>query len=108
MQKRLDKLEEKIDLIVDKLHDQNVTLARNTESLILHEKRTDIAEQKLNLLENEYKEHSTRDMLRLENIESKLDPIYKHVTVVNTAFKYIIPAVAGILGFLFKIGIIKF
>lgn len=108
MQKKLDKLEEKIDIIVDKLHEQNVTLARNTESLILHEKRTDLAEKKLNLLEIQYKEYSTKDAVRLENIESKLEPIYKHVNIVSVVFKYVLPTMAGILGFLFKIGVIKF
>jgi vacuolar-type H+-ATPase subunit H len=106
MEKRLDKLEERLDTIIDKLHEQNVTLARNTESLIIHEKRTDLAEQKLELLQKAYSEHAIKDDLILQSIESKLNPIYKHVSVVGVILKYVLPAIAGIVGFLYKLGII--
>src|SRR5574343_603622 len=107
MEKRIDKLEEKIDVIIDKLHQQNLTLVRNTESLEVHEKRTDIAEQKLGLLEKEFIEHSSKDDLVLSEINTKLTPIYKHVNVVNVILKYVLPALAGLITFLLKIGFIK-
>lgn len=107
MEKRLDKLEEKLDTIIEKLQDQNLTLARNTDSLVIHEKRTDLAEQKLNVLELEYKAHFNKDELVLGSIEEKLTPIYKHVTLVNAMVKYVLPAVTAVLAFLFKIGVIK-
>lgn len=107
MEKRIDKMDAKLDIIIEKLHEQNIVLARNTDSLIVHEKRTDLAEQKLELLQVEYKAHSAIDEARLGDIEAKLDPIVKHVNIVNAAFVYVIPALAAILGFLLKFGIIK-
>jgi hypothetical protein len=104
---RLLRIEEKLDKLTEKLHETNVTLARNTESLIIHEKRTDLAEQKLTLLEREFSEHSKKDDIVLNDIQLKLEPIYNHVNLVNIVVKYIIPAVSGIILFLVKLDIFK-
>lgn len=108
MEKRIDRLEEKLDTVIEKLHEQNVILARNTESLIVHEKRTDLAEQKLELFQNEYERRLVLEDKVLNAIQDKLEPISKHVTIVNAVFKYMLPAISGLVVFLVKIGIIKF
>lgn len=105
---KLARIEEKLDKISDKLEEIDEVLSENTTSLIIHEKRTDIAENKLNLLEVQFKEYIARDSALLKEIEVKLDPIHTHVAVVGIVFKYIIPAVAGLLVFLFKLGILKY
>lgn len=105
---RLVRIEDKLDKISEKLQETNVTLAENTQSLIIHEKRTDLAESRLSLLELQLKENTTKDKIILENIETKLEPIHNHVTIVNAIVKYVAPAIAAILVFLFKIGIIKY
>lgn len=105
---RLIRIEDKLDRLTDKLQDTNVILAENTKSLVIHEKRTDIAEQKLGLLEIEFKAHSAKDEIILENIDTKLGPIYTHVNLVNVTIKYVIPAVVGVLGILFKLGLLKY
>ena len=105
---RLARIEHKLDKITEKLQETNIVLAENTKSLIIHEKRTDIAENKLNLLEVQFKEYIARDSVILEEIETKLEPIHTHVTAMNIIFKYIIPAIGGLLVFLFKIGVLKY
>ncbi len=105
---RLIRIEEKLDKLADKLHETNIVLAENTQSLIIHEKRTDIAEQKLGLLEAEFKEHSAKDEIILESINVKLQPIYNHVTLVNLTFKYVLPSAVAVLSILFKLGILKY
>jgi len=105
---RLARIEDKLDKIAEKLQETNIVLAENTKSLIIHEKRTDIAENKLNLLEVQFKEYIARDSVLLQEIEEKLEPIHTHVTAMNIVLKYIIPAVGGLLVFLFKIGVLKY
>ena len=105
---KLQRIEEKLDKINDKLGEINVTLAENTQSLIIHEKRTDIAEKKLALLEIEFKEKSARDELIMDGIERKIEPVHDHVLLLNILVKYIIPALAGLVAFLYKFGIFKF
>lgn len=104
---RFDRIDQQLDRIVDKQMDMTVTLAENTKSLIIHEKRTDIAEKKLSLLELEFKTYSERDRVSMEAIEKKLTPIHTHVTIVNVLVKYVIPASAGVLVFLYKMGLIS-
>lgn len=105
---RLNRIEEKLDRIVEKLQETNITLAENTKSLIIHEKRTDIAEQKLAVFETKFTEQTLHDQVVLDGIEKKLAPIYSHVLVVNVVVKYVVPSVAAILTFLFKLGILKY
>jgi hypothetical protein len=105
---RLIRIEEKLDKLSDRLHETNIVLAENTQSLIIHEKRTDIAEQKLDLLESEFKKHSATDEVILGDINSKLNPIFNHVTLVNLTFKYVLPSAVAVLSILFKLGILKY
>lgn len=55
----LRRIEDKIDQLVEGQHKQNTQLElinselnRNTESLIIHEKRTDLSEQRIQKIEN--------------------------------------------------------
>jgi hypothetical protein len=105
---RLIRIEDKLDKLTEKLQDTNIVLAENTQSLIIHEKRTDLAETKLNLLEVQFKEYTARDRVVLKDIESKIEPIYNHVNAVSVVFKYVIPAIGAILVFLFKMEILKY
>jgi len=105
---RLIRIEDKLDKLADKLQETNIVLAENTQSLIIHEKRTDLAESKLSLLEVQFKEYTIRDSIILREIEQKLEPIASHVNIVHVVFKYVLPAVAAALVFLYKIGILKY
>jgi hypothetical protein len=105
---RLNRIEDKLDKITDKLQEMNVTLAENTQSLIIHEKRTDLAERKIELVQLQLNEQLEKDHKIIEKIEEKLLPIQTHVNLVNVVFKYIIPSIAGLIAFLYKVGIVKF
>jgi hypothetical protein len=74
--KRLEKIEGKIDIIVEKIHSIDKTLDRNTDSLDMHIKRTNL-------------------------LEKKLAPIDKHVTMVNGVIKFLLGLAA--LTALFKL-----
>lgn len=67
---RFSRLESKVDVIVEKIHSIDKTLERNTASLELHIRRTDI-------------------------LEESMVPIKAHVTLMNNLAKIII--FAGIL-----------
>lgn len=69
--KKLDKLEQKLDQIDDRLSNIDVTLASQAIDLKHHIRRTDLAEE------------------RMEHIETQLEPIKKHVAMINGAFKFI-------------------
>jgi hypothetical protein len=105
---RLVRLEEKIDKISEKLQDINIVMAENTQSLIIHEKRTDLAEKKVELVEMRLNEQIQKDHQILSKIDQKLYPIQAHIDLVQGIFKYFIPAVAAILTFLYKLEIFKF
>ena len=105
---RLIRLEEKIDKISDKLSEINVVMAENTQSLVIHEKRTDLAEKKVELVELRLNEQIEKDHEIINKIEQNLYPIKSHIEFVNGIFKYFIPAVAAILTFLYKLDIFKF
>lgn len=105
---KLDRLEEKIDKITDKLSEINTVMIENTNSLIIHEKRTDLAENRLSLLEARYEESRIKETKTLSNIHNQLEPIKKHVSLVNFTIKYVVPTIAAILAFLFNYGILKF
>jgi len=104
---RLLKIEEKLDSITEKLHQTNIILAENTQSLIIHEKRTDLAEKKIELVQQRLDKQLEKESGILREIEEKLQPIREHVTLVNVVFKYVIPTLAATLLFLIKIGIVK-
>lgn len=119
---KLQSIEAKLEAVIDKLHVMNVTMARNTESLIIHEKRTDIAERKMESLngriddlkdrENkQFKELSEYVQEKFCSIEDKISPIKTHVEVMSKVFnlvwKVIIPCFVGVLGILYKVGVLK-
>ena len=120
---RLQVIEGKIDTVIEKLHEMNVVLAKNTESLIIHEKRTDIAEKKLEALNDrideikdkeheQFKELSELVQDKVTSIHEKIAPIKNHVEVLDNTikfiWKYVIPSVVGIFALLYKLGVIKF
>ena len=98
---KLEKIEEKLDLISEKLNETNAILSENTKSLIIHEKRTDLAEKKMELLERKLDAKSEKD-------STVLDGIRDHVRLVNLVMKYVIPSIAAIVLFFYKLGILKF
>lgn len=97
---RLARIEEKLDTLAEKLHDTNVILAENTQSLILHEKRTDLAEKKMQLLENKMDKQNEKESVVLKEIQD-------HINLVSLVFKYVIPSIAAVILFLFKLEIFK-
>ena len=44
----------------------------------------------------------------MDTIEKKIEPIYDHVVIINAAIKYVIPALAALVAFLYKFEIFKF
>lgn len=105
---KLFKIEEKLDSIVEKLNETNTILAANTQSLIIHEKRTDIAEKNIEMLQIKFEKNIEDKNSTLMEIENKLNPIRDHVNLVNAIFKYVIPGLAAGILFLFRLGIVKF
>lgn len=77
---KLNKIEEKVDVIVEKLHNIDKTLERNTASLEMHIKRTDL-------------------------LEAKLKPVEDHVAALNGGLKAlgVISLIVGIFAAIFKI-----
>jgi chromosome segregation ATPase len=69
--KLLEKLDEKMDKVEEKLGSIDVTLAKNTSSLDEHIRRTELAEEAISIIKNE------------------MAPIQKHVTQVHTIFQAI-------------------
>jgi len=61
----MERLEEKLDKIVEQIAEINVTMARNTASLDEHIRRTNM-------------------------LEEKLEPVEKHVLMVNSITKFVI------------------
>ena len=105
---RLSKIEEKLDIITEKLHQTNIILTENTQSLIIHEKRTDIAEKNIELVHQRLEKQLEREDNILNEIDVKISPIQEHVLLVNLVFKYVLPALAAVFLFLVKLEIIKF
>ena len=77
-EQRLERVENKIDVVVAHISDIKATLAVNTESLAYHIKRTDL-------------------------LEKKLEPVEVHVQRVSGVFKFIglLASVAAIVEVLF-------
>ena len=61
---KFDKHEEKLDVLIEEQHSMNIILAKQEVSLAEHIKRTNI-------------------------LESKLEPVEKHVSMVNAGLKII-------------------
>lgn len=112
-------IEHKLDSIVNKLHEMNLVLSKNTESLITHEKRTDIAERKMEILNariDEIKDKEKEQFAELhddvheqiEKLNDQITPIKIHVEsvekVISMIFKVVIPCFVGILALMYKLG----
>lgn len=79
--KRLDRLESKIDKIVDDISEIKITLGAQHVTLVEHTRRSTLAEENLGILRTELK------------------PIQKHVAMVTGALKLIglVSVVVGII-----------
>lgn len=86
MKDQLDKIENKIDNIEDSISNIDVTLAKQSKDLEHHIFRTDLAEQNLELL------------------RAEMQPIKKHVALVDAGLKII-----GVLSSaaMFILGVVK-
>jgi chromosome segregation ATPase len=69
--KLLEKLDEKLDKVEERLSAIDITLAKNTQSLDEHIRRTELAEEAIIIIKDELK------------------PIQKHVTQVHTVLQAI-------------------
>jgi hypothetical protein len=98
-------LESKIDAILLEIEKQSRILERNTQSLIIHEKRTDLAEHKLKILEMELERLKEEEKEQYKEINDKLEPIATHVNAVGWILKYLIPAGAAIIVAMYKLGL---
>lgn len=82
-------MNDKLDVITDKLHQIDKTLQRNTDSLEHHIRRTDALEKDVKL--------------RSEQAANDLKPIKAHVTFVNNMLKAI-GALGSVVVFLRAMG----
>ena len=85
MEKKLEKLEEKIDSIADQIASIDKTLVANTIILEEHQRRSLANEKAVELLE--------------AHLQSQLTPIAKHVHVVNLLGKVALTVLSSSLGF---------
>lgn len=115
---KLTLIEHKLESIIQKLHDQNIILSKNTESLITHEKRTDLAERKIELLslrideiKDQEKEQITEVKHQISDLHTELLPVRIHIQsvekVITIIFKVVIPCFVGILALMYKLGWIE-
>lgn len=98
-------VEVKLDLLIEKIDDLARILEKNTDSLIIHEKRTDLAEHKLKILQMELDELKRQEREEIKEINDKLEPISIHVHAINILVKYVVPATAAIVVMLYKLGL---
>ena len=98
-------IEAKIDAILIEIEKQSRILEKNTDSLIIHEKRTDLAEHKLKILEMELDRLKAQEKEQYKEISEKLEPISTHVHAVGWILKYVIPAGAAIVVAMYKLGL---
>lgn len=77
MEKRFDKLEEKLDKVLEEVGSINVTLARNTSDLEYHIKRTDLAEKHIQSLEAQ--------VIPLKKKEAMIEGVFKLIGAIATA-----------------------
>ena len=80
MKEQLDRIEEKVDVVENRISNIDVTLAKQAKDLEHHIYRTDLAEQQIELLRGE------------------IQPIKKHVYLVDATLK-VIGAIASIATF---------
>lgn len=85
------RVEQKLDRVQQDVNEIKVILARNTTSLEEHMRRTAIAEERIELVQTQ--------------VNDKLEPVRKHVVMVNTTLKVLAAAGAVVL-FLKQLGIL--
>lgn len=85
MEKKLEKLEEKIDNIAEQLASIDKTLVANTVILEEHQRRSLANEKAVELLEN--------------HLQDQITPIAKHVHIVNFIGKVAFGLMCSSLGF---------
>lgn len=87
----INALNNKIDKVIESQKETNEILVRNTATLEVHVKRTDLAEEKIELIRQE-----------VENIESKTDKNESFLSGVV----WVISGLAGLLALLYETGIL--
>lgn len=102
--------DDKLNKVLEDLTDIKIILTRhevyheaNTKSLEDHILRTKIAEQRIEILHN-------ADMELKEKIDEKLEPIKKHVDMVNITVKVVgitLTALGAIIMGLYSMGILQ-
>ena len=92
LENKLDKLEVKFDKIGGHLDSINSTLIRQEESLKYHILRTDLAEENIKLLKDNFDK-------RTDSINKQIEPIQAHVNMVVGVGKFIgyVSVVSGIV-----------
>lgn len=71
MDDRINRIEDKVDKIIEKMAETNVILASQHESLVIHMKRSDL-------------------------LEKKIEPVEKHVAMMQGAIKLVM--LLGVMG----------
>ena len=102
--------DDKLNKVLEDLTDIKIILTRheifheaNTKNLETHIKRTNLAEQRIEMLHE-------ADLELKENIESKLEPIKRHVDMVNITVKVLgitLTALGAIIMGLYSMGILQ-
>ena len=87
-----NRIDEKIDKVQEDVNEIKLILARNTASLEEHMKRTAIAEERIEIVQ--------------EQLSTQIEPIKRHVIMVNTGMK-VLAALGAILLFLNELGILS-
>ena len=90
MEKRFDKLEEKLDRISDDLSEIKVTQAEQAKDLKYHIKRTDISEERLNKVEEE--------VIKLATTKHKFDGAFKVIGMIASFAAFCIGVAKLIFG----------
>lgn len=95
LSKQHDRLEDKIDAIIIKQNDIHVQVTRNTDSLIEHMRRTQLAEKRI--------EHVEKHIIRIDKVIDILSPTKTKLIIllIASAFAF------GVIDFNSKDPIIK-
>ena len=93
-----DRLLEKQEQMADDIGEIKVILARQEESLRHHIRRTELAEEAIALNRKQLD-------VSIEKLNKELEPVHKHVQLINSAFKIIggISVVVSIVAGLVKV-----
>jgi tetrahydromethanopterin S-methyltransferase subunit G len=81
VEKRLDKIEEKLDKVLEEVSSINVTMARNTADLEYHIKRTDLLEDQFKPIHTAY---------------NRAEGIFKAIGVIGTVVGLVFAGIKAI------------